>query len=110
MNHKHRRLAIAALPWLLIAGGLVVAYGLFATLADNLADRNIRPGFGFLFDRAGFAIGETLIAYAPGDSYAAALAVGLLNTRLISAPRSEEHTSELQSLRRITYADFCLTK
>ncbi|KTE68287.1 MULTISPECIES: hypothetical protein, partial [unclassified Sphingopyxis] len=60
MTHKHRRLAIAALPWLLIAGGLVVAYGLFATLADNLADRNIRTGFGFLFDRAGFAIGETL--------------------------------------------------
>ena len=85
MTHKHRRLAIAALPWLLIAGGLVVAYGLFATLADNLADRNIRTGFGFLFDRAGFAIGETLIAYAPGDSYAAALAVGLLNTLLISA-------------------------
>src|SRR3546814_1632252 len=27
-----------------------------------------------------------------------------------SGPRSEEHTSELQSLMRITYADFCLTK
>src|SRR3546814_10793214 len=26
------------------------------------------------------------------------------------APRSEEHTSELQSLMRITYAVFCLTK
>src|SRR3546814_1935453 len=25
-------------------------------------------------------------------------------------PRSEEHTSELQSLMRISYADFCLTK
>ncbi len=85
MTHTQRRLVIAVLPWLLLAGGLVAAYGLFATLADNLADRNIRTGFGFLFDRAGFAIGETLIAYAPGDSYAAALAVGLLNTLLISA-------------------------
>src|SRR3546814_6632138 len=27
-----------------------------------------------------------------------------------SAPRSEEHTSELQSLMRISYAVFCLTK
>src|SRR3546814_2912469 len=27
---------------------------------------------------------------------------------LLSAPRSEEHTSELQSLMRITYAVFCL--
>lgn len=80
-----RRLASAALPWVLLAGGLAAAYGLFATLAENLADRNIRTGFGFLFDRAGFAIGETLIAYAPGDSYAAALAVGLLNTLLIAA-------------------------
>src|SRR3546814_1929798 len=26
------------------------------------------------------------------------------------APRSEEHTSELQSLMRLTYAVFCLTK
>src|SRR3546814_4765649 len=28
----------------------------------------------------------------------------------IEAPRSEEHTSELQSLMRISYAVFCLTK
>src|SRR3546814_1625334 len=28
----------------------------------------------------------------------------------ISGPRSEEHTSELQSLMRISYADFCLNK
>src|SRR3546814_7554350 len=30
--------------------------------------------------------------------------------RLPSAPRSEEHTSELQSLMRISYAVFCLKK
>src|SRR3546814_9289882 len=28
----------------------------------------------------------------------------------VSAARSEEHTSELQSLMRISYADFCLKK
>src|SRR3546814_6205365 len=28
----------------------------------------------------------------------------------MTAPRSEEHTSELQSLMRITYAVFCLKK
>src|SRR3546814_8381246 len=33
----------------------------------------------------------------------------LLNT-LILLTRSEEHTSELQSLMRISYADFCLKK
>src|SRR3546814_5518140 len=30
--------------------------------------------------------------------------------RLIVEPRSEEHTSELQSLMRISYAVFCLKK
>src|SRR3546814_8380371 len=34
---------------------------------------------------------------------------GLLE-RLPAAPRSEEHTSELQSLMRISYAVFCLKK
>src|SRR3546814_9938722 len=37
---------------------------------------------------------------------------GLLNDRqrLAAAGRSEEHTSELQSLMRISYAVFCLKK
>src|SRR3546814_4802536 len=30
--------------------------------------------------------------------------------RLLDEPRSEEHTSELQSLMRISYAVFCLKK
>src|SRR3546814_8632714 len=30
--------------------------------------------------------------------------------KIIVAPRSEEHTSELQSLMRISYAVFCLKK
>src|SRR3546814_9375762 len=33
-----------------------------------------------------------------------------LTLRLIRTPRSEEHTSELQSLMRISYAVFCLKK
>src|SRR3546814_9350441 len=31
-------------------------------------------------------------------------------SKVVSAPRSEEHTSELQSLMRISYAVFCLKK
>src|SRR3546814_7600741 len=34
----------------------------------------------------------------------------LLSTALVSVLRSEEHTSELQSLMRISYAVFCLKK
>src|SRR3546814_6586702 len=35
-------------------------------------------------------------------------AVGRDAARIADAPRSEEHTSELQSLMRISYAVFCL--
>src|SRR3546814_1141753 len=35
---------------------------------------------------------------------------GLFNHFLVAALRSEEHTSELQSLMRISYAVFCLKK
>src|SRR3546814_9232787 len=46
------------------------------------------------------AHGPTYVAYAdPGDT-----------DILTSAQRSEEHTSELQSLMRISYAVFCLKK
>src|SRR3546814_4473341 len=37
-------------------------------------------------------------------------AVGSRYDRTRAAPRSEEHTSELQSLMRISYAVFCLKK
>src|SRR3546814_4508290 len=36
--------------------------------------------------------------------------LGLQSSRLDERPRSEEHTSELQSLMRISYAVFCLKK
>ncbi len=72
-----------------IQSGLVVLtlalLGLLASLTQaNLAERNINTGFGFLDDRAGFAIGETLIAYAPAASFGRAILVGLLNTMLVS--------------------------
>src|SRR3546814_2944726 len=39
-----------------------------------------------------------------------ALCTFLVEIRLASSTRSEEHTSELQSLMRISYAVFCLKK
>src|SRR3546814_1686581 len=38
------------------------------------------------------------------------LAIPIILWSLLSRPRSEEHTSELQSLMRISYAVFCLKK
>jgi general L-amino acid transport system permease protein len=46
----------------------------------NLDAAGIAFGFGFLDKPAGFRIGEAAIAYAPSDSYALALLVGLVNT------------------------------
>lgn len=78
-----RRMRFAQLA---VLGAVVLAAFYFvSSLTTNLADKNIRTGFAFLSERAGFAIGETLISYGPGDSFAAALLVGLLNTLLVSA-------------------------
>ncbi|WP_414708309.1 amino acid ABC transporter permease [Pusillimonas sp.] len=69
---------------LLAAVGLVVWY-LLANTLDNLRARNIATGFGFLGDEAGFAIGESMVAYTPADTYGRALWVGVLNTLRVAA-------------------------
>jgi len=46
----------------------------------NLSLRNIATGFGFLNREAGFAIGESVIAYTPADTYGRAIFAGILNT------------------------------
>src|SRR3546814_8661550 len=61
---------------------------------------------------------ETGWAVSPDDAYMAIRGLRTLHTRLAQhgaaalqvAKRSEEHTSELQSLMRISYAVFCLKK
>ncbi|GAA4344007.1 amino acid ABC transporter permease [Pigmentiphaga soli] len=63
----------------LAAVGLVAWFLVSNTLA-NLASRHIASGFGFLGREAGFAIGESPIEYGPQNTYARAIAVGLLNT------------------------------
>src|SRR3546814_5762705 len=55
------------------------------------------------------AVGRA-VAHQPGRDAARAVAA-LLRGRAVGVPdRSEEHTSELQSLMRISYAVFCLKK
>src|SRR3546814_10322871 len=52
--------------------------------------------------------GQAPVSLYPAD--AALLKQGSQECRLSSATRSEEHTSELQSLMRNSYAVFCLKK
>src|SRR3546814_3405796 len=48
---------------------------------------------------------------ATGEDTAIAIASAMMTlTSILSSQRSEEHTSELQSLMRISYAVFCLKK
>lgn len=69
------------LPQAAIVGLVLLAlYGLAAIVAAKMRGLGVEPGFGFLTQRAGFDIGDTLIAFDATDSYARAFLVGLLNT------------------------------
>lgn len=46
----------------------------------NMRERGIQSGFGFLFQTAGFDIGEDLLGYDSNQSYFKAFLVGLVNT------------------------------
>jgi general L-amino acid transport system permease protein len=63
--------------------GLLAYYLVHNTLA-NLERQSIATGFGFIDREAGFEIGEALIRYTAADSYGKALAVGFLNTLIVS--------------------------
>ncbi len=74
-----------ALLQLLTLALVVAGVGwLIANVADNLDRQNISSGFGFLNERAGFGISQTLVDYNEDDNYRQVLIVGLLNTLLVS--------------------------
>ena len=62
----------------------MAVYWLISNVASNLERQNIASGFGFFNERAGFGINQTLIDYDEDNSYGRVLAVGLLNTLLVS--------------------------
>src|SRR3546814_7192801 len=65
-----------------------------------------RDGFtidGFFVDRVEVIFGSNALQGIGGTG-------GIVNQVTVGAPRSEEHTSELQSLMRTSYAVFCLKK
>jgi general L-amino acid transport system permease protein len=70
---------------LALQGGVALLLVLLVALvarnvAANLAARQIKSGFGFLADPAGFNVGEMLFEFSARDSYLRAFAVGLGNT------------------------------
>jgi general L-amino acid transport system permease protein len=65
---------------LIVAALFALAFFLFATTAANLERQGIPSGFDFLREPAGFSIGESGVAFEPGDPYWKAFLVGLANT------------------------------
>src|SRR3546814_10069634 len=95
-----RLVLIVAVPFVLIAGGLVVWLmgGRYVSTENAYVKNDIVHVAAEVDGR---------VIEVPIRNHAA-VAVGDVLFRI--DPRSEEHTSELQSLMRISYAVFCLKK
>jgi general L-amino acid transport system permease protein len=63
---------------------LVVGWWIFNNTTENLARSGTASGYGFLRGRAGFDIGQSLIAYTSDSTYGRAIVVGFLNTMLVA--------------------------
>ncbi len=59
-------------------------WSFYSNAQSNLSRLGIASGFGFLDNRAGFAISQTLIPYNESMSYGRAFLVGLFNTLLVA--------------------------
>src|SRR3546814_7125517 len=91
----------------------------FIDTATTFWDELMRPltfdSDGSLLVKAWTSVAVLLQGYALGVAIAAVMSSLAVTTRLgndflATVTRSEEHTSELQSLMRISYAVFCLKK
>ncbi|MCF3639055.1 amino acid ABC transporter permease [Rhizobium sp. TRM95111] len=62
----------------------ILIYFIWTNTVENLRRANVASGFGFLGGRAGFDVGQSLIAYTSDSTYGRALYVGFLNTLLVA--------------------------
>src|SRR3546814_2098421 len=92
----------SAQPGVLYVSGLPVEKNFFAGLRRKLT--TIAQAFETIHGGSG------KVEVVHGSSCAVALPSGSIDYVFTDPPRSEEHTSELQSLMRTSYAVFCLTK
>jgi general L-amino acid transport system permease protein len=74
------------LQQVLLFAGVLAIFALFGSnTADSMHRMGLTPGFDFLFHQANFEIGESVLPYSAGDTYARALAAGLANTIKVAA-------------------------
>ncbi|MBE8191095.1 MAG: ABC transporter permease subunit [Alphaproteobacteria bacterium] len=74
----------ALIQILLLASFLLAIGWLVSNVVANLQAQNISSGFGFLNERAGFGVAQSLIEYNEDSTYGRVLVVGLLNTLAVS--------------------------
>lgn len=74
------------LAWQVLVVGSILGIAVFMVLnaQDAMEKRGISTGFGFLFEPAGFDIGESLIPFDSTDTFLRAYAVAVLNTLKVS--------------------------
>src|SRR3546814_5779554 len=106
-------MALSPAPLGMLVLGKVVAYWLLTgfpltLLAPLLALQFDLPTPSLLVLAASLALGTPVLSFI--GAIGASLTLGLRGGSVLVALRSEEHTSELQSLMRISYAVFCLKK
>ena len=81
---RRREAARRRSEWLLQGAAIAVVSAfvwiLSENVSENLAARHIRSGFAFLFNSAGFDIGESLVAFQSTDAMWHAFVVGMVNT------------------------------
>ena len=79
--------AFRSLAWQALVFAILIATSAFliTNLLGNLHERSIRTGFGFLWQVAGFNIGESFLTFDDSATYGLALVVGLLNTLAVTA-------------------------
>lgn len=84
---RRRSAEFRRLAWQALALGLLalLAWLLAGRIVAGLQARGIRSGFAFLFEPAGFSIGEGLFEFDAGQPYWRAFLVGLLNTLRVAA-------------------------
>ena len=80
--HRFRGLLLQTL---IVSGVLLALYALASIVASKMRGLGVEPGFGFLWQRAGFDIGDALIRFDATDTYGRAFLVGLLNTVSVAA-------------------------
>src|SRR3546814_5467568 len=86
---------------------LIIAIGLSIALATGLAIAKPRNGaLGVYLDDGGNVVGTFSVSCDGVFGYSGTRT----SHPVTNGQRSEEHTSELQSLMRISYAVFCLKK